>query len=244
MYCSCRDVGRLGAHAEIPVGLESRLLCVIVSKDLARKLATGRATQLRRPYNLTPLKPQHVYSVMGGQGKPAECRIVVLAAWISRCVNLTYGDALAMGYRTSGDAKVAWVRTHDRRWIKRELVELASAFDDGTVSVVDWILVKRFDEHWADRLCQVVTVKRVMDEPRFMADQRRSNAGQYTRSAARSIDPVAECVDAAYQERLSAKASEDGEKQRVQQRIANSSKAEARRLDRRKARLEMFRRAA
>lgn len=112
-----------------------------------------------------------------------------------------------MGYRTSGEAKCAFVRSHDAKWVKRELVDLAEVFDDGC-SVVDWLLVRRFDTYWGHRFVQVCTVKRVVDEPRFLADQRRSNAGQYTRSASRSIDPTAEAIDSATQERYSAKASE------------------------------------
>ena len=180
---------------------------MIVSKALANALATGRATQLRRPHHMTPLKPQHTYSVMPGVGRPAECRVTVLEARVTVCADLSYEDARAMGYRTSGEAKAAWVRTHDRAWVKRELIDLAEAFDDGC-SVVDWLLVKRFDTHWASKLVQVVTVKRVVDEPRFLADQRRSNAGQYTRSASRSIDPTAEAVDEMTQERYSRQASE------------------------------------
>lgn len=181
---------------------------MIVNQDLARKLATGRATQLRRPHNMAPLKPQHTYSVMPGHGKPAACRVTVLEAHVTHLGDLTYEDAKAMGHTSTGWAKCAWVRAWDAKWIARELVMLAAAFDDGTVSVVDWILVKRFDEYWAHRLVQVVTVKRVVDEPRYLADQRRANADQYTRTPGRSIDPTAECVDEVYQEALSAKASE------------------------------------
>lgn len=217
---------------------------MIVNQDLARKLASGRATQLRRPHNMAPLKPQHTYSVMPGHGKPAACRITVLEARVTHLGDLSFEDARAMGHTSTGWAKAAWVRAHDAKWMKRELVELAEAFDDGTASVVDWILVRRFDEHWAHRLVQVVTVKRVVDEPRFMADQRRANAGSYTRSPARSIDPVAECIDEVTQERYSAKASERDAAVRASQRVAHSSKVEAKRLDKRKARLEMFRRAA
>ena len=180
---------------------------MIVNQDLARKLASGRATQLRRPVSMAPLKTQHVYSVMPGHGQPAMCRVTVLEAHVTHLGDLGYVDAKALGHTSTGWAKCAWVRAHDAKWMRAELVELASAFDDGTVSVVDWILVRRFDEHWAHRLVQVVTVKRVVDEPRFMADQRRANAGQYTRSAARSIDREAECIDVATQERYSAQAS-------------------------------------
>lgn len=180
---------------------------MIVNQDLARKLATGRATQLRRPVSMAPLKPQHTYSVMPGHGRPAACRVTVLEAHVTHLGDLSYKDAKAMGHTSTGWFKAAWVRSHDAKWMRRELVELASAFDDGTVSVVDWILVRRFDEVWSNRLVQVVTVKRVVDEPRFLADQRRSNAGSYTRSAARSIDPTAECIDVVTQERYSAQAS-------------------------------------
>lgn len=193
-----------------------RLTGVIVSKALANALASGRATQLRRPHHMLKLlKSQHTYSVMSGPGKPAECRVTVLEARIAAADDLSYLDARAMGYRTTAEAKAAWVRTYDKAWIRRELIELASAFDDDTCSVVDWLLVKRFDTRWAWRSVQVVTVKRVVDEPRFLADQRRSNAGSYTRSAARSIDPTAECIDEATQRRYADAARPEGEQMRA-----------------------------
>lgn len=190
---------------------------VIVSKALANALATGRATQLRRLIPKQSLvREQHTYSVMPGPGRPAECRVTVLRTRVAPCSDLTYQDARAMGYRTSGEAKAAWVRERDQVWMKRELVELAEVFDDGC-SVVDWILVRRFDTYWAHRFVQVATVKRVVDEPRFLADQRRANAGQYVRSPARSIDPSAECPDEAWQERHSAKVSAQGDELRRRQ---------------------------
>lgn len=186
---------------------------MIVSKALANALATGRATQIRRPHSMSPLKPQHTYSVMPGIGRLAECRVTVLEARVTVAGDLSYLDARAMGYRTSGEAKCAWVRAHDAKWIRRELINLAEVFDDGC-SVVDWLLVRRFDERWASRLVQVVVVKRVVDEPRFLADQRRSRADNYTRAKSRAIDYV-ECVDEATQERLSRKAREESLAKRV-----------------------------
>lgn len=160
---------------------------------------------------MSPLKPQHTYSVMPGPGRPAECRVTVLEARVTVAGDLSYQDARAMGYRTSGKAKAAWVRTHDRQWVKRELVDLADAFDDGC-SVVDWLLVKRFDTHWAHRPVQVVVVKRVVDEPRFMARPGRGiitadGNADYTRTRGLAVDDL-EAIDAATQERYSRQASE------------------------------------
>ena len=62
---------------------------------------------------------------------------------------------------------------------------------------------------------QVVVVKRVVDEPRFLADQRRSHADNYTRAKSRSIDPTVECADEAFQERISKKARADSLAKRV-----------------------------
>lgn len=202
---------------------------MIVTPAQAGAIHTGRKTRHTRPLHTTALKPGHDYPVSPGKGKPASCRLRVLSAAVERLGDLTYRDAVAEGFKTTGAFKVAWIRAHDHAWIKRELVDLAAIFDDHC-SCVDWILVKRFDTHWADQLAHVITFARVVDEPRFMAPQGRGS--DYTTSRTWSIDPSAECVDEAFQDRISAKASEQGAAMRRQARAPEEAERARRKAER------------
>lgn len=204
---------------------------MIVTPAQASAIHTGRKTRHTRPLHTTALKPGHDYPVNPGKGKPASCRLRVLSAAVERLGNLTYKDAVAEGFKTTGAFKVAWIRAHDYAWIKRELVDLAAVFDDHC-SCVDWMLVKRFDTHWADQLAHVITFERVVDEPRFMADQRRANAGQYVRSPSRSIDSTAECVDEAFQARITAHAAKRGAEMRARARAGVEAEMARRKAER------------
>lgn len=101
----------------------------------------------------------------------------------------------------------AWVRKHDRAWLKRELVDRADIFGDDAVA---FILCKRFEERWADREVWVMTLEPLPEVPRFMA-----RVGGYVTAASMSIEPTAECVDDLYQRRLSEKARKDNEARRA-----------------------------
>lgn len=185
---------------------------IFPSKE-ARAITDGRKTQCRLLLNKTKPKVGHEYPIQPQDKdrivRESIGRLKVLDVQESRLGDITYQEARAEGHKGTGYWKAAYVRHHDRRWLE--------ALEQHTGEVDEPVLVARFDARHAHKPCWVVTLQRVVDIPRFMADQRvkTTGDGQYTPTPARSIDPTAECVDELYQERLSKKATEEGAKQRA-----------------------------
>jgi hypothetical protein len=193
---------------------------VIFTAHQAHQIAVGRQTQTRVPAftgKPCPVKVSHDYPVQVRRGSKlvSEGRIKILGRGQQRAGDITYTEARAEGCRTTVDWKTQWVRRRDTVWLAREKVDLIAVYDD-EVSIVNWILLKRFDERHADALVWALAFEPVVEVPRFLADQRikATDDGQYTTSPARAIDP-AECVDQATQERYAKLKHEDGERRRA-----------------------------
>jgi hypothetical protein len=103
--------------------------------------------------------------------------------------DITHDQAKALGHKGTAAFKRAWVADHDAGWL-------------GPVDRSEADILQRFATRWAHRGAWFVRYQ-AAEEPRFMAEQRgRAHGdGQYTPSPARSIDPDAECVDEATQDR-------------------------------------------
>lgn len=174
---------------------------------LARAIAAGRVTQYR--HARTTLKPGHDYPVQPALGKPATCRVTITETRDQLAGEATFFDARAEGYKTTEAWKAAWVRQYDRPWVKRQ--PQARAHDDDHMA-------SRFDARHANTLTQVVTLKVLSDESRYLASQRdiltgRCDSQEYTTRRGRAIDEL-EVVDNATVERWALKAYEVSETQR------------------------------
>ena len=103
---------------------------------------------------------------------------------------ITHDQARLLGHKGTAAFKRHWITGHEERWLEAERTE---------ADILD-----RFATRWAHRVAWFVRYH-AAEEPRFMADQhgRAHGDGQYTTSAARSIDPDAECIDPATQARYS-----------------------------------------
>ena len=104
---------------------------------------------------------------------------------------ITHDQARLLGHKGTAAFKRAWVLAREVAWL--------DAADRTDAEVLE-----RFTTRWAHRGAWFVRYH-AAEEPRFMADQhgRAHGDGQYTTSAARSIDPDAECIDEATQARYS-----------------------------------------
>lgn len=215
---------------------------MIVTPQEARRIIQGRQTQLRilspAPHagTDTPIQP--------GWHKPTVGRARIHSTRQQRLGDITFHEACAEGHRHTGMFKVAWVRQHDPHWINRHKVDLVAVYDDHC-SIVDWILCKRFDEHWADEVCTVLELQAIHDEPRYLATQRDTLTGHadrgYTTRPSRAIDDL-ECVDDRTLERFARSNDEDNRALRARYRrkafdeIVDSHGLDAARLANRDAR--------
>lgn len=102
---------------------------------------------------------------------------------------ITHDDARLLGHKGTAAFKRDAVETHDHAWWMRA---------DRT----DADMLNRFAVRWAHRTAWLIRY-RAAEKARFMARPVLGRSGDYTGSAARSIDPDAECVDTATQERYS-----------------------------------------
>jgi uncharacterized protein YhfF len=150
---------------------------LIFGKQLAKDIIRGRKTATRRPVRYTSstsgttpvpcrYKPGHTYAIQPGRGKPAIGRLKVTHVEQQRAGELTLADAHREGFRTRDDFKAQWVRIHDRAWVAKHKVDLADCLD---LSVVSFILCRRFDLEHADIPVWAITFELAQDEPRFLA---------------------------------------------------------------------------
>lgn len=173
---------------------------MIVTPRKARLIMRGQ-TQHRRTHPRTT-KPGTDIPITPGQGKPPLGRARILSIRHQLLGDITYDEARAEGHRTTLDFKADWVCRHDRAWI-------------GDEDLDDEALVARFNQRWATVICEVLELTPVADEPRFLASQRdiltgRCDSMEYTTQRGRAIDEL-ECIPAADQERMSARAYEASE---------------------------------
>ena len=177
-------------------------------------MATGRKTQTRRPVKAGKpcrYKVGHDYAVQPGYGREGIARLKVLSVREEICGDISYTDARAEGFKTTAEFKRYFVRLHDKAWIKRELIDLVSVYDDKQ-SIVDWILLERFERRHAFKPVHVITFELLRDEPRYLATQRdilsgRADDGEYTLQRHRAIDEL-EVVDEITPARFAKKAEE------------------------------------
>lgn len=197
----------------------------------ARAIAGKRKTQARIPATgpRCRFRLGHDYAVQTGPGRPAACRLKIVGIGRQPLGALTLPDARAEGHRTTADFMVAWVRRYDRAWVEREKVDLAAVFDDD-VSVVDWILVARFEQRHAQRIVWVLHVELLSDAPRYLARQGDILAGgpQYTANRARAMDDV-EAVPARWLDREAARRAEHGARMRAGLRASVEAERQRRR---------------
>lgn len=199
-----------------------------VSRSAALAIVTGRKTQLRRPLTAgkrCALRIGHDYGVRVA-GRRELCRIDVLGVHRGRLRDVGFREARAEGFRTADDFRCWWVREHDHAWFERHKLGLldepliAAAFD-GDVSVINWILLKRFTERHAQTAVWVISFAVQHDPSLFMASQHDilGGAEQYTATAARAIDQ-AEVVPAGWLDDLARLARLEGEQLRDERRRA------------------------
>jgi hypothetical protein len=157
----------------------------------AHAILDGRKTQ-HRIHNTGPirLKPGHDYPIQTRTGTIGRFRVLEIRETTHG--DLTYQDARALGFRYTGLYKMHWVQSKDKAWCERhpdaEGPELA----------------RRFDERWAGKPVFVLTIQRVVDQPRFLTAARDAPThGDYTQNRARAADDL-ECVDEWTQSRISA----------------------------------------
>lgn len=191
---------------------------MIFPPRLVHAVIVGRKTQARRPMRGSAtcrFKVGRDYAVQAGAGRPVACYITVRSVERQRLDDIGYRDARAEGHRTTDEFRLQWVRTYDARWIKRELIDLVAAYDD-TCSIVDWILLRRYEQRHADTPVFVITFDVQHDASRFMATQHDilGGAEQYTPIRARAIDG-AEAVPKSWLDREAARARHAGEQQRA-----------------------------
>lgn len=167
---------------------------MIFTPPQARAIARGAVTQARRPATQLRCRYRigHDYAVQPGLGRDAVCRVKILGTRRHPAGEITFRDARAEGYRTTDEWKMAWVRQYDRAWLDEHKVDLVSVFDD-TVSIVNWILLKRFKQRHAHRDVWALVFE-IADETRYLAHP-TARSGDYTNHPARAIDPE-ECVGA------------------------------------------------
>jgi hypothetical protein len=164
---------------------------MIVTPHEARAIAQGRKAMHRIPVHPAatsttrcPYKPGSSHAIQPGPGQPSEAQIAILETRREPAGHITTADAKLEGNVNTDWWKQAWVRKHDRHWIKRELVDRADIYGD---QVVPYILLARFNEHWAHR--EVWVIRFWLDEvrPRYMARPTKTS-GDYTTSPEKSID--------------------------------------------------------
>jgi len=105
--------------------------------------------------------------------------------------DITHDQARLLGHKGTAAFKRDWISSRDRTWL------LAADRADSEI-------LERFQARWAHRGAWFVRYQ-AAEEPRFLAAQQDILRGgeQYTPNRARSIDPDAECIDQATQERYS-----------------------------------------
>lgn len=189
---------------------------MIFTARQARAIIAGRQTQTRIPVltgRACPVKVSHDYPVQVRRGRRLDTvtRIMVLGRGQQRAGDVALPGARAEGCRTTNDWRIRWVRWRDRAWIEREKVDLVAVYDD-EVSIVNWILLERFEQRHADTMVWAIAFEPVVDAPRFLAHPTRTS-GDYVATPARAIDPV-EAIDETTQERYAKLAREDGQRRR------------------------------
>lgn len=230
---------------------------MIVSKELARAIATGKAkriylpaTKARRRAKCGPLLGDQAYapipfSLVADEPilAPTDSRDEdeygrAPAAHVTKAhvrptriqresIDIDYATARKMGYATTQDAKAAFVRQHDRAWVERHMWDLLG--DIYGTDVVPWILARRFDLRWHGREAWAIDFTLVGGSPRFLARADPSKGqGDYTAARGRAIDDLP-VVDDAW---LAVKAKRAGERD-AKMRREQASAREAERLGRR-----------
>lgn len=200
----------------------------------ARAVMRGAVTQTRIPASLRcRFKPGHHYAVQSGHGKAELGRVTVLYVALQPLGQVEYRDARAEGFRSTDDLKIHWVRKLDKAWIERELIDRIAIYDDGC-SIVNWILLERFDERYKRLLTWKVSVEVAGDVPRFMARATRTS-GDYVHHPGRAIDRE-ECIPKITNEIYSKASHEPAQRQRQSFRDA----LEDERGRRRRLRVEML----
>jgi len=101
---------------------------------------------------------------------------------------VSHEQARALGHKGTAALKRAWITSRDAAWLL-----------DADRSDAD--VLRRYDERWGRRAAVLVRYV-AAGRPRLLADVRRGY-GDYTTSPGRTIDPDAECIDQATQERYS-----------------------------------------
>lgn len=190
---------------------------MIFTKRQAGAIARGQHTRMCIPVvtgRPCPVKLNHDYPVQYRDGRrlPMMGRIKIVSHAQQVAGEITYAEARAEGCRTTVHWKTEWVRRRDAVWLAREKVDLVAVYDD-EVSIVDWILLERFEQRHARTMVWALTIEPVVDAPRFMAHPTRTS-GDYITTTTRAIDPV-ECIDEATQERYAKATQEQGERQRA-----------------------------
>lgn len=190
---------------------------MIFTKRQAGAIARGQHTRTCVPGKACPVKLNYDYPVQYRDGRklPTMGRIKIVSRAQQLAGDITFAEARAEGHRTTAQWKAEWVRRHDAVWLAREKVDLVAAYDDD-VSIVEWILLQRFEQRHATTPVWTLAIELVVEIPRFLANQRikATDDGQYTTNTARAIDPV-ECIDKATQERYARAKHEEGERQRA-----------------------------
>jgi len=131
---------------------------------------------------------------------------------------LTHDDARLLGHKGTAALKRSWVAQRDASWLA------AGERSDADV-------LQRFAARWAHRGVWLVRY-RAAEEPRFMAAGRGTVSadgnGDYTATPTRSIDPDAECVDRATQDRY----AKDALAFCIGRQIARAKQAQAEKAER------------
>lgn len=193
---------------------------MIVSPDIASKIAEDKATQLRvlvdhgeqryvprvdkhgvakRGASVRLVKPTTYtegdrFPIKATQSREEKCHVLVVAVRRERHGDLTQMDAIRSGYKTTAAYKVAWVRRHDDAWIKH-LEQDGPPVDDET-------LVIRFDQRHAHREVWVLDVERDRSgTARFLAASPGSSQADYVSSPAAALPGELEAVSADEQDR-------------------------------------------
>lgn len=122
----------------------------------------------------------------------------ITLADIDRVRARALGHFEARGQRNAvGLFQRAWIAEHDEKWLGRA----EQGYDRGDIAQA-----ARFAQRWAWQEASLVSYT-LAEQPRFLAAGKgtvdAAGNGDYTGNAAKSIDPDAECVDAATQERFS-----------------------------------------
>jgi hypothetical protein len=116
-----------------------------------------------------------------------------------------FDQARAEGHRTTDEFKAAWVRQHDRAWLRRQEPDLPADGSDPE-PLPDELLIERFDRRHADRAVWAIRFELdTSHRPRFM--HRLSERG-YTANERDAVPEEPAAVVAATQERLAAEAHE------------------------------------